>query len=158
MQMLGQTIRDPEGVEGPPGESLGLGVLDMETELTSRKLRRNVSGTIFPGTNRNAPIEGYEIHMGVSRGPAMERPATWIDGAAEGAQSADDQVLATYVHGVFDHPRALAAILDWAGLPGARAVDLNLAREASLDRLADCIEENLDLGSILRFCGATQTA
>jgi len=57
---------------------------------------------------------------------------------------------------VFDHPRACAAILDWAGLRGAMAVDLNLAREASLDRLADSIEENLDLGPILRFCGVEQ--
>ena len=156
MQMLGRSIRDPGGVEGAIGESPGLGVLDMETELTSRKLRRNVGGVIFPGTKREAPVEGYEIHMGISRGPAFERPATRIDGAPEGAQSADGQVLATYVHGVFDHPRALAAILDWAGLPGAKAVDLNLAREASLDRLADCIEEHLDLGPILRFCGAKQ--
>ena len=128
----------------------------METELTPRKLRRNVDGVIFPGTTREAPVHGYEIHMGISRGVALERPATRMDGASEGAQSADGQVLATYVHGVFDHPRALAAILDWAGLPGAKAVDLNLAREASLDRLADCIEEHLDLGSILRICGARQ--
>jgi adenosylcobyric acid synthase len=156
MQMLGRSIRDSAGVEGPLGVSTGLGVLDMETELTPQKLRRNVDGVIFPGTKREAPVQGYEIHMGMSRGPAFERPATRIDGASEGAQSADGQVLATYVHGVFDHPRALTAILDWAGLRGAMAVDLNLAREASLDRLADSIEENLDLGPILRFCGVEQ--
>ena len=156
MQMLGRSIRDPGGVEGPPGESAGLGVLDMETELTSRKRRRNVEGVIFPGTVREAPVRGYEIHMGVSRGPALARPATRLGGIPEGAQSADGQILATYVHGVFDHPRACAAILDWAGLRGAMAVDLNLAREASLDRLADSIEENLDLGPILRFCGVEQ--
>ncbi len=154
MQMLGRTIRDPEGVEGPIGESRGLGVLDMETDLTRRKQRRNVNGVIFPGTKREAQIQGYEIHVGVSRGPAFKRPAARIDGAPDGAQSVDGQVLATYVHGVFDHPRALAAILDWAGLPDAKAVNLDLAREASLERLADCIEEHLELESILRFCGA----
>lgn len=156
MQMLGRSIRDPAGVEGPPGETPGLGVLDMETELTSRKRRRNVEGVIFPGTAREAPARGYEIHMGVSRGPALERPATRLGGIPEGVQSADGQILATYVHGVFDHPLACAAILDWAGLRGAMALDLNLAREASLDRLADSIEQNLDLGPILRFCGVEQ--
>ncbi len=153
MQMLGRSIRDPEGVEGLPGESRGLGVLDMYSVLTSRKIRRNVGGVIFPGTEREAPLQGYEIHMGVSRGPAFERPATLLDGVTEGVQSADGQILATYVHGVFDHPLAMAAILDWAGLRGATAVDLNLRREASLDRLADCMEENLDLAPVLRFCG-----
>ena len=156
MQMLGRSIRDPAGIEGPMGESAGLGVLDMETELTSRKLRRNVEGVIFPGEAREAPVRGYEIHMGVSRGPALERPATRLGGVPEGALSGDGQILATYVHGVFDHPQAHAAILDWAGLRGAMAVDLDSAREASLDRLADSIEENLDLGPILRFCGAKQ--
>ena len=156
MQMLGRSIRDPGGAEGPPGESPGLGVLDMETELTFEKLRRNVEGAIFPGTAHEAPLRGYEIHMGVTRGPALDRPATRVGGAPEGAQSADGQILATYVHGLFDQPLACAAILEWAGLRGAVAVDLNLAREASLERLADCIEENLDLGPIFRFCGVKQ--
>lgn len=156
MQMLGRSICDSGGVEGPPGQSAGLGVLDMETELTPEKLRRNVDGVIFPGTAREAPLRGYEIHMGVTRGPALERPAALLNGVPEGALSSDGQILATYVHGVFDHPQAGAAILDWAGLRGATAVDLNSARETSLDRLADSIEENLDLGPILRFCGGEQ--
>ena len=153
MQMLGRSIRDPEGVEGEAGESEGLGVLDMETELTRKKLRRNVEGVIFPGTAREAPVRGYEIHVGVTQGPALERPATRHGVAAEGAQSADGRILATYVHGLFDHPSACAAILDWAGHRGAMAVDLDAAREASLDRLADSVEANLDLGQILRLCG-----
>ncbi len=156
MQMLGRSIRDPGGVEDPPGESAGLGVLDMETELTPEKLRRNVDGVIFPGTAREAPLRGYEIHMGVTRGPALERPAALLDGVPEGALSSDGQILATYVHGVFDHPQAGAAILDWAGLRGAMAVDLDSAREASLERLADSVEANLDIGPILRFCGGKQ--
>ena len=156
MQMLGRSIRDPAGVEGEAGESEGLGVLDMETELTREKLRRNVEGTIFPGTAREAPVRGYEIHMGVTRGPAFGRPATWLNGVPEGALSNDGRILATYVHGVFDHPRACAAILDWAGLRGVITVDLASAREASLDRLADSIEANLDLGQILQLCGGKQ--
>ncbi len=72
------------------------------------------------------------------------------------AVSADGQILATYVHGVFDDSRACAAILDWAGLRGAITVDLASAREASLDRLADSIEENMNLERVLHFCGGKQ--
>ena len=153
MQMLGRSIRDPAGVEGPPGESSGLGVLDIETELTGEKVRGNVEGTIFPGTSREAPVRGYEIHVGMTRGPALGRPATRLAGVPEGALSADGQILATYVHGVFDHPRACAAILEWAGVRGAISVDLDSAREASLDWLADSIEANLELGQVLQLCG-----
>jgi adenosylcobyric acid synthase len=140
-------------VEGPPGESAGLGLLDLETELSAEKVRRNVTGCVFPGSEREAPLRGYEIHMGVTRGPALEHPATRVEGAPEGALSRDGRILATYVHGVFDHPPACAALLRWAGLAGANAIDLNAAREASLERLADCVEENLDFKSILEICG-----
>jgi adenosylcobyric acid synthase len=110
-----------------------------------------VEGVIFPGSEREATLHGYEIHMGESRGPALERPAAILQGRPDGALSEDGQILATYVHGVFDQPKACAAILAWAGLNGAQGVDLNALREASLERLADCIEENLNLEAILPY-------
>jgi adenosylcobyric acid synthase len=151
MQMLGSAIRDPLGVEGEPGESRGLGLLDFETTLEPRKMLRNVSGMVFPGQNRSAPFEGYEIHMGVTRGPALERPAVLMAGLPDGAISEDDRVLGTYAHGIFDRPEACAALLDWAGLRGARGVDLAARREESLERLADCIEANLDFARLAPF-------
>ena len=91
-------------------------------------------------------MAGYEIHMGVTRGPALIRPlARLADGRAEGARSADGQILGTYLHGVFDHPAAQSALLTWAGLEGAGGVDLAARREADLDRLADALEVHLDL-------------
>jgi adenosylcobyric acid synthase len=149
MQMLGRWIHDPAGVEGEPASRRGLGLLDLETTFTEEKRLGNVEGVLFPGSAREAPLSGYEIHMGVSQGPALERPATILGGRRDGALSADGQILATYAHGVFDRPEACAAILAWAGLEGAQGVDLNALREASLERLADCIEEHLDLESIL---------
>jgi adenosylcobyric acid synthase len=145
MQMLGVSIRDPLGVEGEPGESHGLGLLDLETTLAAEKILRNVSGVVFPSRERAAKFEGYEIHMGTTRGPALERPAALVNGAPAGAVSRDDLVLGTYVHGIFDRPEACAALLDWAGFSEARGVDLDARREASFERLADCIEANIDI-------------
>jgi adenosylcobyric acid synthase len=149
MQMLGSWIHDPHAVEGPAGSSAGLGLLDLETTLQTHKQLRNVRGTIM-----NAPFAGYEIHMGASHGEALERPAVSVDGQPEGAISADGRVLATYVHGIFDLPAASLALLEWAGLQAAQGVDRVAAREASLERLADCVEQNLDLSAILSCVSA----
>jgi adenosylcobyric acid synthase len=148
MQMLGKRIHDPDGVEGQPGSSEALALLDLETTLQREKQLRNVQGTIM-----NAPFAGYEIHMGASQGGALARPAATVDGRPEGAISADGRVLATYVHGIFDAPAACAALLSWAGMKGARGVNLPALREASLERLADCVEQTLDLKAVLACLG-----
>jgi adenosylcobyric acid synthase len=151
MQMLGVSIRDPLGVEGEPGESPGLGLLDLETTLETRKTLANVSGVVFPGGDRCARFEGYEIHMGATRGPALERPAVSANGQPDGAISDDDRVFGTYVHGIFDRPEACAALLAWAGFEGACGVELDAHREASLERLADCLEANIDLARLAPY-------
>ena len=58
--------------------------------------------------------------------------------------------MATYLHGLFDAPQACAALLAWAGLEAAQPLDLHALREASLDRLADCIDAEIDID---RMCG-----
>ena len=136
-QMLGRSVVDAAGVEGPPGTSAGLALLDMTTELTAAKRLAEVHGRC---TFADAPVRGYEIHMGRSDGPALRRPAFFIDGQPEGARSDDDQVLGTYLHGVFDTPAACAALLAWAGYGGSESVDLGALREASLERIADAAE------------------
>lgn len=133
-QMLGLAVRDPHGVEGAAGESAGLGLLDMVTILTRDKRLEQVQGEC---TFAAASVAGYEIHMGVSSGDALDRPAFCIDGRPEGARSFDDQVLGTYLHGLFDTPQACQALLRWAGLDSDRTVDTAALREASLERLAD---------------------
>jgi adenosylcobyric acid synthase len=144
MQMLGTRIEDPDGVEGPAGSSDGLGFLEFRTQLQKEKQLRNVTGHLHLG----AAFSGYEIHMGTSHGAALQRPAAKIDGRPEGAMSSDGRVLATYVHGIFDAPAACAALLNWAGMKGAQGVDLAAMREASLERLADCVEKNLETGYV----------
>ncbi len=146
--MLGKTIVDPHGVEGLPGASQALGLLDIDTELTQHKRVIQVSGRC---AFADAGVAGYEIHMGTSHGAALANPAFYIDGRPEGARSADEQILGTYLHGLFDTPQASAALLHWAGLASATVVDLALLREQSLDRIADAsvpLFEALDLGGV----------
>lgn len=135
-QMLGQAVDDPHGVEGPPGSSTALGLLDMRTELTRDKRLLQVSGHAHFAAAQ-APVRGYEIHMGVSSGAALAQPAFILEGRPEGAVSADGQILGSYLHGMFDTPQACGALLAWAGLQGGATVDLDALREASLERLAD---------------------
>ncbi|ATQ74154.1 cobyric acid synthase CobQ [Massilia violaceinigra] len=132
-QMLGREVADPNGVEGESGMTEGLGLLDMRTELTTEKRLAQVAGRC---AFADAEVAGYEIHMGVSSGAALDTPAFHIDGRAEGARSGDDRILGSYLHGMFDHPQACAALLRWAGLDSTNTVDTNQLREASLERIA----------------------
>jgi adenosylcobyric acid synthase len=137
-QMLGRHVDDPDGVEGAPGRSDGLGLLDLSTVLTPEKRLAQVGGAcVFDAASRGAAVKGYEIHMGVSNGPALARPAFEIEGRGEGACSDDGQILGSYLHGMFDEAPACAALLRWAGLHSEHAVDAAALREASLDRIAD---------------------
>lgn len=133
-QMLGARVNDPHGVEGAPGHTKGLGLLDMDTEMTLEKRLAQVSGHC---AFDDAAVTGYEIHMGVSRGAALDSPAFFFDGRAEGAMSADGQVLGSYLHGMFDTASACSALLRWAGLHSEHRVDTAQLREASLDRIAE---------------------
>lgn len=149
MQMLGRHVHDPDGREGPAGSSTGLGLLDVDTTLAPEKQLRQVSGRLAL-EDGGATVRGYEIHLGVTTGAGLARPALWLgDNRPDGALSADGQVLATYVHGLFDDPAACGALLRWAGLAAAQGVDLDALREASIERLADSVAAHLDLASML---------
>jgi adenosylcobyric acid synthase len=144
-QMLGTKVVDPDGVETAADSPAALGLLDLRTTLTREKRLAQVRGRCVFGPDGDveanaARVEGYEIHMGVSDGAALALPAFEIDGRAEGACSRDGQIIGTYLHGLFDHADACAALLRWAGLQSAHRVDTAALREASLDRIADAAE------------------
>lgn len=143
-QMLGKTVGDPHGVEGTPGSIDGLGLLDMHTELTQQKQLQQVFGQCLFNDEERADVRGYEIHMGVSQGPALSLPAFMVEGKPEGARSADGQMLGSYLHGMFDAAPAFSALMQWAGLQDAAAVDLNQLREESLERIADAVQPLYD--------------
>ncbi len=139
-QMLGTAIHDPDGIEGRAGSTPGLGLLDLETTLETDKCLRRVRGRLALD---DAPVHGYEIHMGRSHGPALERPAVVLDKRTDGALGADGQILGTYLHGLFESPPALAALLAWAGLKDPEPIDYDALREREIDRLADCFAEHV---------------
>ncbi|MDD5241090.1 MAG: cobyric acid synthase [Sulfuricella sp.] len=147
-QMLGQRIHDPLGLEGEAGESAGIALLDMETELKQEKQLRRVSGTLALA---DAPVRGYEIHAGVSAGPALLCPAAQLEGGNDGAISADGHILGTYVHGLFDRREACDALLRWAGLEASAMLDYEALREAGIERMADAVERHLDWSKLEAF-------
>ena len=149
-QMLGRTIHDPHGLEGEAGSSSGLGLLNMETVLEAEKQLIRRQGTL---TIDNAAVEGYEIHMGISSGPAMNNPAVQLEGAQDGAISDDQLIMGSYLHGLFDHTEAAQAILKWAGLKNSPdsaqdIFDYSQLKESELDRLANTFADHLDIGFI----------
>ncbi|WQG57167.1 cobyric acid synthase [Pseudomonas sp. RTB3] len=151
LQMLGQQLHDPLGLEGAPGSSAGLGMLDINTVLEEQKQLRNVRGHL---ALEDAPVSGYEIHAGVTTGAALEHAAVRLDdGRHDGAQSADGQILGTYLHGLFESPPACAALLRWAGLENVQHVDYHALRERDIERLADLVENHLDTELLRKLCG-----
>ena len=145
-QMLGRTVADPLGIEGEPGESAGLALLEIATVLGADKTLARVDAR---DERSGARIQGYEIHMGASEGTDRARPFLVLDGRNEGAVSADGRVAGCYLHGLFAADRFRAKFLGDLGA----AADTGLAFEAmvdrTLDRLADHLETVVDLDRLL---------
>ena len=147
-QMLGREIADPRGIEGASGSSNGLGLLDMTTRLEQQKQLRNVEGTLLLD---QANVKGYEIHAGVTSGPALARAAVNLGDRTDGALSEDGQILGTYLHGLFESTAACDALLRWAGLAEPLTPDYLQLREDAIQRLADAMETHLNMPWIVRL-------
>ena len=151
LQMLGEQVHDPLGLEGSAGSSDGLGLLAFSTTLEEEKQLRNVRGRLLL---EDAEVSGYEIHAGVTSGSALANAAVLLDdGRSDGAQSADGQILGTYLHGLFETPAACSALLRWAGLQDVQEVDYHALRERDIERLADMVENHLDTKLLRKLCG-----
>jgi adenosylcobyric acid synthase len=144
-QMLGRTIADPDGIEGAPGTSEGLGLLDVETTLTPVKQLR-VEQALHAASGE--AISGYHMHMGETLGVDRDRPFAAVAGAGEGAVSADGRVMGTYLHGLFAGDGFRRAFLGNLASP-------DLAYEASIERILDDLaahlENHLDIDALLEL-------
>jgi len=143
-QMLGKTISDPDGIEGPPQTVDGLGYLDVGTVLAPKKELANRHAET---ADTALPVTGYEIHMGRTTGPDMERPWFMMNARGEGARSADGRVRGSYLHGVFDSDPFRAALLDELGAASTLSYDDMV--EDTLDALAAHLETHMDLDRLL---------
>ncbi|WP_118138027.1 cobyric acid synthase [Oceanicella sp. SM1341] len=144
-QMLGRVIRDPGGIEGPPGAVPGLGLLDLETVMHPKKRLAEVSGR---HPESGTEVRGYEIHIGATEGPDRARPWLEIDGRPEGAVSADGRVAGAYLHGIFTSDAFRAAwIAGLGGTPGG--IGYGAEVDATLDALAAHLEAHCDIDGLL---------
>jgi adenosylcobyric acid synthase len=146
-QMLGRTIADPDGIEGSPQAVAGLGLLDVETVLTGRKQLNRVAGVLAACDVR---LEGYEMHVGHTTGPATKRPMFILnDGRYDGAKRADGLVAGTYLHGVFRADASRRALLTAYGASEIGGYSYAAGVEEALDALAAHVEAHVDVGRLL---------
>ncbi len=143
-QMLGDTIADPQGVEGPPGADPALGLLRIDTVMTGDKRLTEARAT---HAATGAEFRGYEIHIGSSEGADRARPFAHVDGRPEGAMSEDGRIAGSYLHGMFRDDGFRAAWLAGLGVKSSGAYDAGV--QSVLDALADHLETHLDVAGLL---------
>ncbi len=142
LQMLGKSIADPDGIEGPPATVEGLGLLDMTTVLSDRKTLIETSGR---ERMSGFPVRGYEMHIGKSEGPALDRPFLDLNGGPDGALSDDGLVIGCYVHGLFANDEFRHAFLNRLRERDHSGLHYDQLVEATLDKLAGHLEAHLDI-------------
>lgn len=150
-QMLGRAVSDPHGIEGPPGKSPGLGLLDLGTELRGDKTLVEVAGR---EVDSGEQVHGYEMHVGITTGPDLERPMLAIDGRSEGAVSADGRIGGCYIHGLFAGDGYRHALLSRLRRRAPSGMRYELEVDAVLDRLADHLEAHMPLDRLLAIATA----
>jgi len=153
-QMLGRSIADPEGIEGPPGESQGLGLLAIDTVMGGDKRLARVTGHHLAS---GEAIEGYEIHIGRTEGPDCARPFLEIEGRPEGAVSPCGRVAGAYLHGLFTADDFRAAFLQELGAAPS-SLSYGAAVEETLDTLAAHMEAHLDVTRLLALAERKRAA
>ena len=139
-QILGRSVRDPDGIEGTVRKAEGLGLLDVETVLEARKTLRNVNAR-EQGSGRR--LAGYEIHMGRTAGPDARRPWLRIGEHDDGAISAEGNVRGCYLHGLFDADEWRTALLSELGV-SADGTSHRARVESALDAIAERLGELID--------------
>lgn len=147
-QMLGQKILDPLGIESAAGESVGLGLLNMQTQLQPTKQLHNVQG-VLSLCGKTVMVDGYEIHAGIShineQQPIILKGGEQLTERAEGAVDQHQQILGTYLHGFFDNNEAAQLIYQWFGVTEVSELDIKAIQDEAIDKMADAIEQNVDL-------------
>jgi adenosylcobyric acid synthase len=154
-QMLGASIADPEGLEGQAGKFAGLNLLPFQTVMAGEKVvqQRSIT-TVYP--QANLTIAGYEIHLGRSEQTQTEGFQPLFDDPSLGVVSADQSLWGSYLHGIFDNGTWrrmwLNQVRQKRGLELLPAIQPNYPeqRDQLIDRLADHIDQYMDLEPIMK--------
>jgi adenosylcobyric acid synthase len=146
-QMLGQTIRDPLGLEGSVREVEGLGLLDVTTVMEPEKRLANSQARSLA---YHVGLAGYEIHLGETTGSDCARPYVSIENRPDGAMSADGNVVGTYLHRLFDSDDFRRELLASFGIRGG-GFDYRADVDAALDGVAAELEAVLDAKWLASF-------
>ena len=176
-QMLGLTLLDPDGVESEPGTEAGLGLLPHQTVFVREKRTCRVRARLVAPRGPFAAaagddVEGYEIHVGRSDGPADATPLLRVTPRAgvavdepDGLVAPDGLVCGTYLHGLFENESVRRSLVNWLR---ARRGDLSPVRGPAMpgagggtpdattdphERWADVLETALDIPLLLARCG-----
>ncbi len=166
-QMLGETLADPDGVEAG-GSMAGMGLLPMDTVFAPQKTRTRVKGQILARGSlfealKGTDIEGYEIHMGVTRSRSG-CPVTRLtdhSGSHAGPYKEDGlcagNIGGTYVHGIFDAEHAAAGMVRLLAqrkgitMENLESVDFTAFKQTQYDQLADGLRAHMDMEQIYRI-------
>ena len=146
-QMLGRSISDPGGIEGPAETVDGLGLLAVDTVLTGDKTLAEAQG--FERFTGEA-VRGYEMHVGTTSGADAARPYLRLQGRHDGAVSEDGRIAGCYLHGLFAGDGFRAAFLSQLAGRDIAAGSYEADVDAALDALADAIETHLDIDSLIK--------
>jgi len=155
-QMLGKEIHDPHGVESKDSSIIGIGILDISTEMDTVKVVKKSCGQdqLF-----HAPVQGYEIHMGKTALGDRVTPFIDLDGHTDGAVSKSETVIGSYFHGLFDsgifRHRFLQKLADMKGIQLDHQIahkDYWDIKEMNYDRLADHVSQYCDVEKIIKEC------
>ena len=149
-QMLGKRLADPNGIEGEPGETAGLGLLAIETTLAGAKTLIQTQGTDLAS---GEAVRGYHMHVGVSSVDAA--PLRHLDAGPDGAVSADGCVRGCYLHGLFADDGFRHAFLDSLKRREASSVAYEAVIDETLDALAAHMEGHLAVDRLLEVACAT---
>lgn len=149
-QMLGQTIADPDGIEGAATTVPGLGLLNVHTIMSPDK---RVTETRAMHVASGTAVSGYEIHIGRTDGPDCARPLFEIEGVPEGAIRPDGRVMGSYLHGMFSADAFRRAYLTGLGATAGNH-SFDAVVDATLDALADHLEQHIDCAGLLAIARA----
>jgi adenosylcobyric acid synthase len=151
-QMLGRSLDDATGIEGPADRVPGLALLDIDTEMTGDKTLAEVTGE-HPASGM--AVRGYEMHIGRSSGQGLARPflslKNGVGNRPEGAVSADGRVAGCYLHGLFAGDEFRHAYLSSIRTRFSSGIAYESDVERTLDALADHLAAHLALDRILEI-------